>query len=83
MTIVLATTNRWKVPEYRRFFARHAQALVVETRTEDPRTIEAWLTNARAVLADESNIFDDAGDQVSADYVGPAYPSPYVPIAQR
>jgi hypothetical protein len=72
MTIVLATTNRWKVPEYRRFFARHAQALVVETRTEDPKTLDAWLTNARAVLADESNIFDEAGDQVSADYVGPA-----------
>lgn len=66
------TTNRWKIPEYRRFFARHAQALVVESPTEEPAALAAWLVSARAVLADESNIFDASGDQVSFAHVGPA-----------
>ena len=72
MTIVLMTTNRWKIPEYRRFFARHAQELIVESPTEDPAAVATWLASARAVLADESNIFDEAGDQVSANHTGPA-----------
>jgi hypothetical protein len=72
MTIVLMTTNRWKIPEFRRFLARHAQTLVVEPPTESSEIVAGWLASARAVLADESNIFDPAGDLVAHDYVGPA-----------
>lgn len=72
MTIVLTTTNRWKIPEYRRFLERHAQGLVVEPPSESPEVIAGWLGSARAVLADESNIFDPNGDLVAPDYVGPA-----------
>src|SRR5206468_9850905 len=67
--IVLLTTNRWKIPEYRRFLARHAQTLVVEQPTE---SVARFLETARAVLADESNIFDLTGDLVTPDHVGPA-----------
>ncbi len=66
------TTNRWKIPEFRRFLARHAQTLVVELPSDSLDVIGGWLATARAVLADESNIFDPAGDLVAADYVGPA-----------
>ncbi len=66
------TTNRWKIPEFRRFLARHAQTLIVEPPTESAAVIDGWLATARAVLADESNIFDPAGDLVAADYRGPA-----------
>ena len=70
--IVLLTTNRWKIPEFRRFLARHAQTLIVEQPTESPEIIAGYLATARAVLADESNIFDAAGDLVAPDHVGPA-----------
>ncbi len=69
MPLVLLTTNRWKIPEFRRFLARHAQTVIVEQPTEN---VAGFLETARAVLADESNIFDMAGDQVAASYVGPA-----------
>jgi len=72
VTIVLTTTNRWKIAEYRRFLERHAQPLIVEPPTESPEVIAGWLSTSRAVLADESNIFDPAGDLVGSDYVGPA-----------
>jgi hypothetical protein len=72
VTIVLTTTNRWKIPEYRRFLERHAQTLIVEPPTESAEVIAGWLSTAKAVLADESNIFDPAGDLVTGDYVGPA-----------
>jgi hypothetical protein len=72
VTIVLTTTNRWKIPEYRRFLERHAQTLIAEPPTESLEVITGWLGNAKAVLADESNIFDPAGDLVGSDYVGPA-----------
>ena len=72
VTIVLTTTNRWKIPEYRRFLERHAQTLIVEPPTESAEVIAGWLGSARAVLADESNIYDPAGDLVAGDYVGPA-----------
>ncbi|MCX5745894.1 MAG: hypothetical protein NT062_25740, partial [Proteobacteria bacterium] len=66
------TTNRWKIPEYRRFLARHAQTLIVEEPTTSAAVIAGWLDTARAVLADESNIFDPAGDLVADTYTGPA-----------
>jgi hypothetical protein len=66
------THNRWKIAEYRRFLARHAQTLLVEAPTESPAVLAAWLATARAVLADESNIFDPRGDLVDARYAGPA-----------
>ena len=69
---MLVTANRWKIPEFRRFLARHAQTLVVEHPTEDPAVLAGWLETARAVLTDESNIFDPRGDLVTPDYVGPA-----------
>jgi hypothetical protein len=72
MAIVLMTTNRWKIAEYRRFLARHAQTLLVEEPTEDPVVLTGWLATAQAVLADESNIFDPAGDLVEPSYAGPA-----------
>ena len=72
MTIVLMTTNRRKIAEYRRFFARHAEALLVEQPTESPASLAAWLETARAVLSDESNVFDPAGDLVERDHDGPA-----------
>jgi hypothetical protein len=72
VSIVLMTTNRWKIAEFRRFLARHAQTLLVEAPTEDPTVIAGWLCTARAVLADESNIFEPVGDLVRADYVGTA-----------
>ena len=72
VTIVLTTTNRWKIPEYRRFLERHAQGLIVEPPTESAEVLAGWLGSAKAVLADESNIFDPVGDLVSGDYVGPA-----------
>jgi hypothetical protein len=72
MSIVLMTTNRRKVAEYRRFLARHAQDLLVEQPTESEASLGAWLETARAVLADESNIFDEAGDLVAPTYDGPA-----------
>lgn len=70
MAIVLMTTNRWKIPEYRRFLARHAQEVVVEPPSEMPGVIASYLDAARAVLADESNIFDPASDLVEVGYVG-------------
>jgi hypothetical protein len=72
VTIVLMTHNRWKIAEYRRFLARHAQTLLVEQPTESPEVLASWLATARAVLADESNIFDPRGDLVDAAYAGPA-----------
>ncbi|MBL0218184.1 MAG: hypothetical protein IPQ07_30415 [Myxococcales bacterium] len=72
MAIVLMTTNRRKIAEYRRFLERHAQPLIVERPTEEPEVIAGWLASARAVLADESNLFDLAGDLVANDHVGPA-----------
>ncbi|HEX4417613.1 MAG TPA: hypothetical protein VH165_06920 [Kofleriaceae bacterium] len=72
MSIVLMTNNRWKIAEYRRFLERHAQELLVEPPTRSIEVIAGWLANARAVLADESNIFDIAGDLVGSDHVGPA-----------
>jgi len=66
------TANRRKIAEYRRFLERHAQALIVEPPTESAEVLAGWLANARAVLADESNIFDPSGDLVGGDYVGPA-----------
>jgi hypothetical protein len=72
MSIVFMTTNRWKIGEYRRFLARHAQTLQVEQPTESPAILDGWLATARAVLADESNIFDPKGDLVAPTYVGPA-----------
>lgn len=53
MAIVLTTRNRWKI-------ARHAQTLLVEEPTEDAAVVRGWLATARAVLADERNIFDPA-----------------------
>ena len=72
MTIVLMTTNRRKIAEYRRFLARHAEDLLVEEPTESLASLGAWLETAKAVLADESNIFDPAGDLVDPAYDGPA-----------
>jgi len=72
VAIVLMTRNRWKIPEYRRFLARHAQTLLVAEPTEDRAVVLGWLATARAVLADESNIFDPAGDLVEPSYTGPA-----------
>jgi hypothetical protein len=72
MTIVLMTANRRKIAEYRRFLARHAQDLLVEQPTESEASLAAWLETARAVLADESNIFDLDGDLVEPTYDGPA-----------
>src|SRR5258705_5784128 len=72
MSIVVMTTNRWKIGEYRRFLARHAQTLQVEQPTDAPAIVAGWLATARAVLADESNIFDPKGDLVAPTYVGPA-----------
>src|SRR5262245_20708190 len=72
MAIVLMTTNRWKIAEYRRFLARHAQTLRVEQPTEDPAVLAAWLQTARGVLSDESNIFTPEGDLVPGAYAGPA-----------
>lgn len=72
MTIVLMTANRRKIAEYRRFLARHAQELLVEQPTESEASIGSWLETARAVLADESNIFDLEGDLVEPTYDGPA-----------
>lgn len=66
------TRNRWKIPEYRRFLARHAQRLLIEDPTEDAAVLSGWLETARAVLADESNIFDPEGDLVEPTYAGPA-----------
>ncbi len=66
------TANRWKIAEYRRFLERHAQQLIVEPPTQSGEVVAGWLANARAVLADESNIFDLAGDLAAGDYVGPA-----------
>ena len=66
------TRNAWKIAEYRRFLGRHAQTLLVEQPTESPEVLEAWLSTSRAVLADESNIFDPVGDLVDARYVGAA-----------
>lgn len=72
MTIVLMTTNRRKIAEYRRFLARHAEPLLVEQPTESPASLAAWLETARAVLSDESNIFNLDGDMVDPGYDGPA-----------
>lgn len=72
MSIVLMTTNARKVAEYRRFLARHAQTLLVEPPTDSKATLETWLQTARAVLTDESNLFDLAGDLVRPSHVGPA-----------
>lgn len=66
------TRNAWKVAEYRRFLGRHAQTLLVEQPTESPEILASWLQTSRAVVTDESNIFDPAGDLVDARYVGPA-----------
>ncbi len=70
--IVLMTTNRWKIAEYRRFLGRHAQTLVVADPSENVDVLRGYLQTARAVLSDESNIFDPAGDLVEPGYVGPA-----------
>ena len=59
------TANRWKIAEYRRFLERHAQSLIVEPPTQSAEVLAGWLATARAVLADESNIFDPAGDLVA------------------
>ena len=72
MSIVLMTANRWKIAEYRRFLARHAQTLLVESLTEFPAILASYLQTARAVLADESNIFSPEGDLVDPSYTGPA-----------
>lgn len=72
MSIVLVTRNAWKIAEYRRFLGRHAQTLLVEQPTESPEVLAAWLQTSRAVVTDESNIFDPAGDLVHPHYVGPA-----------
>lgn len=72
MSVVLMTTNAWKVAEYRRFLGRHAQTLHVEPPTESKEQLLGWLDEARAVLADESNIFDPSGDLVRPGYVGAA-----------
>lgn len=72
MSIVLVTRNAWKIAEYRRFLGRHAQTLLVEQPTESAEVLSAWLQTSRAVVTDESNIFDPAGDLVHPDYVGPA-----------
>lgn len=72
MSIVLMTANRWKIAEYRRFLARHAQTLLVEPMTESPTILASYLQTARAVLADESNIFSPEGDLVDPTYSGPA-----------
>lgn len=66
------TRNVWKIAEYRRFLGRHAQTLLVEQPTESTEVLSAWLSTSRAVVTDESNIFDPAGDLVDARYVGPA-----------
>lgn len=72
MSIVLVTRNAWKVAEYRRFLGRHAQTLLVEQPTESPEVLAAWLQTSRAVVTDESNIFDLSGDLVDERYAGPA-----------
>jgi hypothetical protein len=72
MTIVLMTSNQRKIAEYRRFFARHAEEILVEQPTESPASLASWLETARAVLSDESNVFDPAGDLVERDHDGPA-----------
>ncbi len=72
MSIVLMTANMRKIVEFRRFFARHAQTLLVESATESMETLTTWLQTAKAVLTDESNIFTPDGDLVGAEYVGPA-----------
>ncbi|MEO8701141.1 MAG: hypothetical protein ABI867_13915 [Kofleriaceae bacterium] len=72
MSIVLTTRNRWKIAEYRRFLARHAQTLLVEQPTESLAVLTGWLETSRAVLADESNIFTPEGDLVQPGYAGPA-----------
>ena len=72
MSVGLMTNNPRKVAEYRRFLGRHAQTLLVERPTEAPEVLLRWLETARAVLADESNLFDPAGDLVRPGYVGPA-----------
>jgi hypothetical protein len=72
MSIVLMTTNMRKIAEYRRFFARHAQTLQVEEPTEIPERLVSFLQSHKAVLADESNIFDLEGDLVAPNHVGPA-----------
>lgn len=66
------TNNPRKVAEYRRFLGRHAQTLLVERPVESADVLKGWLATARAVLADESNLFDPAGDLVRPGYVGPA-----------
>ena len=66
------TNNPRKVAEYRRFLGRHAQTLLVERPVESTDVLTGWLASARAVLADESNLFDPAGDLVRPGYVGPA-----------
>jgi hypothetical protein len=72
MPIVLMTSNPRKIAEYRRFFARHGQGLLVEQASESPAILATWLETARAVVTDESNIFTPEGDLVAADHVGPA-----------
>ena len=66
------TRNAWKIAEYRRFLGRHGQTLLVEQPTESAEVLAAWLQTSRAVVTDESNIFDPAGDLVDARYVGEA-----------
>jgi hypothetical protein len=56
--IVLATRNRWKIAEYRRFLARHGQALIVEAPTEDPATLATWLQGARLIEQTLSRIVE-------------------------
>lgn len=72
MSIVLMTTNARKIPEFRKFFSRYGQTLHVESPTEAPEILTTWLQTARAVVADESNIFTPQGDLVGSDYHGPA-----------
>ena len=66
------TRNAWKIAEYRRFLGRHAQTLLVEQPTDAVEVLAAWLQTSRAVVADESNIFDPQGDLVDEHYSGPA-----------
>ena len=66
------TRNAWKIAEYRRFLGRHAQTLLVEQPTDAVEVLAAWLQTSRAVMADESNIFDPKGDLVDEHYAGPA-----------
>ncbi len=72
MSIVLMTTNIRKIEEFRFFLSRHGQALLVENPTESEEILQTWLQTARAVVADESNIFTLEGDLVESAYVGPA-----------